>query len=303
MKLVKKIDIHVHTSASGWMSRLPDRPYATPRELISMYDQIGVERGVILPSISVETDFNTSSNYEAWLTAGEYPDRFSWFCNLDARMGSNSPDTDFTPYLRFMKEKGAKGVGEVCTNLPFDDPLVLNLFRHCEKNGMPLIFHIGERGHDYGIVDDFGLPRLEAALNECPGLRFLGHSQKFWAEISGDLKPDQRRGYPSGKIAPGGRLVALMRTYPNLCCDLSAGSGYNAMSRDPEFGYAFMEEFKDRLYYGTDICDPQNISSPMLKLARFLDDGVSDGKLSYEAYYKISRGNALELLGLEETEE
>jgi predicted TIM-barrel fold metal-dependent hydrolase len=302
MKLVKKIDIHVHTSASGWMSRLPDRPYATPEQLIGMYDRIGVERGVILPNISVETDFNTSSNYEAWLTVQKYPDRFSWFCNIDGHMGSNSPDTDFTPYMRFMKEKGAKGVGEVCTNLPFDDPLMLNLFRHCEKNGLPLTFHIGDPGHDYGIVDDIGLPRLEKAMNECPDLIFLGHSQKFWAEISGDLTAEQRAGYPTGKVVPGGRLLELMRNYPNLCGDLSAGSGYNAVSRDPDFGYAFLEEFQDRLFYGTDICDPANISSPMLKLARFLDDGVTEGKLSYDAYYKISRGNALRILEAEDTE-
>ena len=302
MKLVRKIDIHVHTSESGWMTRLPNRPYATPQQLIEMYDMIGVERGVLLPNITVETDFSTSSNYETWCTVQKWPDRFSWFCNLDGRMGSNSPETDFTPYLQFVKEKGAKGVGEVCTNLGFDDPLMLNLFRHCEKNSMPVDFHIGNPGRDYGIVDDIGLPRLEAAINACPDIRFLGHSQKFWAEISGDLTREQRDGYPTGKVAPGGRIVELMRRYPNLCGDLSAGSGYNAVSRDPDFGYAFMEEFQDRLYYGTDICDPENISSPMLKLAKFLDDGVIEGRLSYEAYYKISRGNALKLLGLEDTE-
>ena len=57
-----------------------------------------------------------------------------------------------------------------------------------------------------------------------------------------------------------------------------------------------MEEFQDKLYYGTDICDPRNIDSPMLKLASFLDEGVLSGKLSYEAYYKISRGNAEKLI-------
>ena len=129
-----------------------------------------------------------------------------------------------------------------------------------------------------------------------PNLRLLGHSQKFWAEISGDLTKEQRDGYPTGKVVPGGRLVELLRKYPNLCGDLSAGSGFNAVSRDPDFGYAFLEEFQDRMYYGTDICDPNNINSPMIRLASFLDEGVLSGKLSYEAYYKISRGNAEKLL-------
>ena len=298
MDTVKKIDIHVHSSESAWFSRPPDRRYATPAELIAIYDRIGVERGVLLPSINVEGDFQLSSNYEMKLVADKYPDRFSWFCNIDPRQGYNAPETDFTPYLLTCMENGARGVGEICANLPFDDPLMKNLFYHCEKNGLPVIFHIGNRGRDYGIVDSFGLPGLEGALAGFPKLRFFGHSQKFWAEISGDLKPEERDGYPTGPVAPGGRLVTLMRTYPNLCCDLSAGSGYNAMTRDPAFGYAFMEEFSDRLYYGTDICDPANIGSPMLKLAAFLDEGLTTGRLSPEAYYRISRGNAEKVLGL-----
>ncbi|MBQ7720934.1 MAG: hypothetical protein IJT56_10155 [Clostridia bacterium] len=302
MEKVKKIDIHVHTSESGWLTRLPDSRYATPEELIAIYDSIGVEKGVLLPNVTVEADFNTSSNYETWLTVQKWPDRFDWFCNLDARMGGNSPESDFTPYLKFVKEKGAKGVGEVSTNIYFDDPLMLNMFRHCEKNGMPLTFHIGDMGRDYGIVDDFGLPHLEAALSACPRLRFLGHSQKFWAEISGNLTRELRGGYPTGKVAPGGRLITLLREHPNLCCDLSAGSGYNALTRDPGFGYDFIEEFSDRLYYGTDICDPNNVTRPMLKLAAFLDEAAETGRISYEAYYKVSRGNALKLLGAENNE-
>ena len=79
-------------------------------------------------------------------------------------------------------------------------------------------------------------------------------------------------------------------------CDLSAGSGYNAVSRDPDFGYAFLEEFQDRCFFGTDICDPRNIDDVRVRLASFLDDGMKNGKLSYNAYEKISRGNAEDLL-------
>ena len=87
-----------------------------------------------------------------------------------------------------------------------------------------------------------------------------------------------------------------MCKYPNLCGDLSANSVYNAIARDPEFAYEFLEEFQDRLYYDTDICSPENIDHPMLKLASFLDDAVLNNKISYEAYLKISRLNALKLL-------
>ena len=54
--------------------------------------------------------------------------------------------------------------------------------------------------------------------------------------------------YPTPK-----RLIEMMRAHPNLHGDLSAGSGHNALSRDPAFGVRFLNEFQDRLYFGTDI--------------------------------------------------
>lgn len=85
-----------------------------------------------------------------------------------------------------------------------------------------------------------------------------------------------------------------MRKYPNLHGDLSAGSGYNAVTRDPEFGYDFLEEFQDRLYFGTDICAPEND----MRLSYWLDDAVESGKISREAYEKISRENAINNIGI-----
>ena len=105
-----------------------------------------------------------------------------------------------------------------------------------------MIFHFGGASGDYGVVDEFGLPRLEYVLDRFPALKVLGHSQRFWSLISGDAPVDVWNGYPKGRVAAGGRVVELMRRYGNLCGDLSAGSGYNALSRDPEFACDFIEE-------------------------------------------------------------
>jgi len=296
MKIVKKIDIHVHTSRKKGMLRTNEQTYAAPAELREMYDKIGVEKGVLLPSSNVECSYDNSTNSDMWEIAQNMPESFAWFCNIDPRMGENSPDTDFGRFLEYYKSMGAKGLGEICANLYFDDPRVLNLFKYCEKYDMSVTFHMGNMGNDYGLVDEIGMPRLEKVLQMFPNLKVFGHSQKFWAEISGDLTEEQRAGYPTGKVAPGGRLVELMRKYPNLYGDMSAGSGYNAFSRDPDFGYAFIEEFQDRLFFGTDICAPENITNPMLKLAGFLDEGMLEGRISYDAYYKVSRGNAEKIL-------
>lgn len=297
-KIVKKIDIHAHASISGWPAFTPTLALPTPEELIAMYDEIGVEKGVLLPLIT-NTVYQPTSNYEMYQIVQKYPDRFEWFCIFDPWQTINSPDTDFTPYLEFCKEKGAKGVGEVCANVPFDDPRMENLMRHCEKANMPFTIHIGLDGGEYGIADEpEGLPKLEKALQKFPNLRILGHSQRFWYELSKYEYRDPDYNFNRGKVIPGGRVVELLRRYPNLLCDLSAGSGYNAMTRDPEFTYAFMEEFADRLYYGIDICHNKAMESDMVKLAAFLDDAMLNGKISYDTYYKISRGNAEKLLGL-----
>ena len=295
-KIVKKIDIHVHTSESKWLG-YGGSAFATPEELIEMYDMLGVERGVLLPISN--SAMVTSSNYENKLIADKYPDRFSWFCSFDPRQCNNEATTDFMPFLKECIDNGAKGVGEITANMPIDDPITFNFFSQVEKCNLPLTFHIGKLGGDYGLVDGVGLYGLEKALKTFPNLKFLGHSQKFWAEISKLSNEEERNGYPTGRVVEG-RVVELMRKYPNLLGDLSAGSGYNAISRDSEFGYKFLEEFADRLYYGTDICSVKNITNPMLKTAKFLDDAMLNGKISYETYYKVSRGNAIKLLGLKE---
>ena len=66
------------------------------------------------------------------------------------------------------------------------------------------------------------------------------------------------------------------------------------MARDPEFGYAFLEEFQDRLLFATDICDPRN----KLDLFLFLNEAVGNGHISRSAYKKISYKNAERLLGI-----
>lgn len=290
---MKKIDIHVHATLKKVIDFAgTSTSYATAEELLTMYGKLGIGMGVILPEVHPECSNYIQSNEEALEIVNKYPGEFYWFCNINPHMGHNSPKTDLSYYLNYYKSLGAKGVGELCCNLYFDDPLVENLFYHCEKCRMPVIFHMGSQiGNCYGLVDELGLYRLEKELAKFPDLLFLGHSQLFWSEISADVDAGTRNKYPAGKVIPG-RIVELMRKYPNLCGDLSAGSGFNAITRDPEFGYSFLEEFQDRLYFGTDICSPEND----MKLSFWLDEALKNCSISQEAYNKICRDNALKLL-------
>jgi predicted TIM-barrel fold metal-dependent hydrolase len=186
------------------------------------------------------------------------------------------------------------GVGEYLPNIPLDDPINMNLYTQVEEIGLPLTFHLApEQGGHYGCVDEIGLPRLERVLQSFPDLVYLAHAQVFWSEISADVTGVERMGYPEGKVTPG-RVVELMRRYPNLHGDLSANSGYNAISRDLEFGLCFLEEFQDRLYFGTDIAH----AVQDLPLVSYLRDLRARDLISEDAYDKVTWGNASRLLGL-----
>ncbi len=93
---------------------------------------------------------------------------------------------------------------------------------------------------------------LERVLEQSPETTFLGHAPGFWACISDDGK-HLTDAYPQGKVVGEGKLVKLLRQYPNLCCDISASSGRTALSRDPEFAKGFLTEFQDRVLYARDM--------------------------------------------------
>jgi len=288
------IDIHTHVTPDKSTVRPDGTTYTTPEELLAMLDKAGIDKAVLLPMPIPEGNHRHVSSEDVIAITARYPDRFIPFCSVDPRGMNNSPESNFIPSLEYYKSAGCKGVGEMTANLAFDNPLVENLFRQCEIVGMPLLFHIGPQfGGCYGLVDDLHLPKLEGALRKFPNLIFIGHSQPFWSEISADVTDQTRAGYPKGKVIPG-RVPELLRKYTNLYGDLSAGSGFNSVSRDPEFGCAFMEEFQDRLLFGTDICATHN-DTP---LVRYLHEAHDAGKISHEVFEKITWRNADRLLGL-----
>jgi len=304
MELVKKIDIHVHTDMWGG-NELPrqngDR-FATPEELRAFFDKAGIEKGVLLPSVSPEALFAFQSNERTAEIVAKYPDTFVWFMGLDPRMGYNDPNCDFSRIIEHYKKLGARGIAELTVNLPVDCELLDNLFFHAAKCDMPVTIHLApddEPLRNYGIMDSLGLPRLERMLKKHPKLKILGHSMMFWSHISGDITREHMNGFPGGRVTEGGATVRLMREYEFLYGDMSAGSGANAVMRDPEFGCRFIEEFQDKLYFGTDICSPKQVSH-RLRLPMWLDEMVAAGKISEQAYRKVCRENAVKLLGLDE---
>ena len=285
----KKIDIHLHLSERP----IPDglgMKISSGAEMLPHLDELGIGFGIIMSSGEKQAMFG--SNASCRRIAEQYPDRYAWMCGLDEM----EPETVYER-LKQYREEGAVGVGELAVNHRLDHPFLEAVFQAAEALGLPVLFHMSpEEGFQYGVVDEPGLPLLERALNKYPKLIFIGHSQPFWHEISGDAGKSREERYEWGKgpVTPGGRLGQLFEKYPNLYGDLSANSGGCAMMRDEAFGLAFLEAWKDRLMFGTDMVNV-DMEFP---LGGWLDQKVEEGALSFTACQAIVSGNAKRIFGL-----
>ena len=262
-------------------------------------DRYGIDKACVLPlSDCPEGNYLASSTEEVITACARYPERLIPFCLVHPRYGDNSPEMDFSGLLADYKARGCVAMGEMVANLWIDDPHGVNLWQQAGKAGLPVLFDMTARvGTHYGVVDDPGLPRLERVLDACPDTIFIGHGPTFWAEISPNSADEDRAAYPTAPFEGDGAVARLMQKYSNLWADTSAGSGYNALTRVPEYGVAFLERFQDQILFGTDNCTSVATDRDMAAVY-LLRDSREQGKLSKEACRKISHGNAVRLLGL-----
>ena len=114
------------------------------------------------------------------------------------------------------------------------------------------------------------------------------HGPYWWREISKDNT--SKNWAPRGKVKPGGRAEYLLQKYPNVFGDLSANSGYNAVSRDEEYGMKFLEKNCHKLLFGTDILMP-GMETPMV-------DFIRKASISRKAFELITYRNAEHILSI-----
>ena len=184
---------------------------------------------------------------------------------------------------------GVRVYGELKLRMMYDNPDAIRMYRFCGEKGLPVLVHIDyefDTGYRYPRPNWWyggGIDAFERAIQACPETTFIGHAPGFWAHISGDTQYN-KVSYPSGKVEPGGKMIDMLRNLPNLYCDTSAGSGCNALKRDPEFAKDFLIEFQDRILYGRDYFD--NVHQEF----------INSLDLPAEVLEKIYSGNALKLV-------
>lgn len=237
------IDTHTHLFYQG---RLPNEaPGITAEQLVDTMNRRGIDKSVMLP---METPEYTSGYcLTDWVieAAERFPERLIPFIHIDPRKPSCLELIE-----HFARHPLVKGFGEFVDTLAFDDPLRMRIYAKCGELGLPTVF-FGAGAHSW---DEVGLPRLEKCLKEYPDTIFIGHGPRWWEAISAE--DDGQCTYPKTPVVPGGVADRLLQEYPNMYADISAGSGYNAMTRDPEFTQGFIRRNWKKLLFATDYLCP-----------------------------------------------
>ncbi len=273
------IDTHTHLHYTG---RIPgERIGVSAEQLVDKMNENGIAKSVVLPIESPEVGTCICMTETVIEAALKYPERLIPFIHVDPRMPRSEQVIEhFCNTCDLIK-----GFGETVDGLPIDDPLHKKIYAKCSDLGLPLVFY----GSSYSNFDEVGLPRLESCLQEFPDLIFIGHGPRWWNAISAD--DDASCGYPDTPVVAGGAADRLLQEYDNMHADISAGSGYNAMSRDPEFTQGFLERNWRKILFATDYLSAGQ-EQPQIQWLR-------ETPMAEEHREAIAEGNARRILRLD----
>lgn len=242
------IDIHQHTDYAG---RSHD-------ELIKHQRTMGVKQTILLPagtpSFGASTHYgksnglqvNSSGNDVCYEIASRYPGEFYFGANEVPDI--EGADKEIEKYLK----KGARIIGEVKFGIRADSEPMCKIYKLAEHYDVPVLLHWQYQMYTYGYED------FHKILEKFPKVNFIGHAQSWWANIDKN-HIDQSVLYPGGKVMPGGITDRLLKDYPNMFADMSAGSGLNAITRDEDHAKGFLVRHQDKLLYGSDCSDSKGL--------------------------------------------
>jgi predicted TIM-barrel fold metal-dependent hydrolase len=163
--------------------------------------------------------------------------------------------------LRGNLQRGAVGIGEMKFHVAVDSPEMHRVYKLAEEMRVPLLIHFEHETYNTGIE------RFGSILKAYPKVNFIGHAQTWWGNISADLNPLEL--YPKGPVKTGGLTDRLLSNYANMYGDLSAGSGLNSLTRDPDFAAGFVARHSRKLIWGSD-CDCRDGKGGGIKSGRCL---------------------------------
>lgn len=267
----KLIDCHLHINH---FDRSVD-------DTIRHMDATGTEKAFVLPLETGEGGVVLRS--ETVLHAfHKYPDRIIPFCQTDIRQ------PDVLERIKAYHLLGCRGIGEQKEHLPLNDKRVEAVIALCDELNWPITIHFqdGKNGYNQGLAE-----HLATYLKRYKKVRILAHAQTWWANISADVPPAEKTLYPTGPVKRGGLIERLLGEFPNLYADMSAGSGFNALSRDEEYTAQLIEKYPRQFLFGCD-CPCRDGKGENFKgmcystqLQKFLQRIISDQEILEDVCY------------------
>jgi len=239
------IDIHQHVGYSG---RPDDVLFAHQRAM-------GITKTILLPAgrpvNSASTHEGISNGLQAKCLGNEACYRIARARPYEYLFGANEvPDLpDATREIEKYLKRGAVVIGEQKFGVECDSPEMQKIYQLAAAYRVPVLMHWQYQMYNYGFE------RFYRMLEKYPHTSFVGHAQTWWANIDKNYKDDASNLYPKGKVAPGGLTDRYLGDYPNMYGDLSAGSGLNALTRDPDHAREFIQRHQNKLIYGSDCND------------------------------------------------
>lgn len=267
------IDIHQHTNYVG----------RSDADLVRHQKTMGVTTTVLLPAgryYGLDAECGGNESVEA--LAKKHPKSFVFFANELPYL------KEADAVIRAHLNNGAIGIGEQKFRVLADSGYLDRMAGIARDFDVPILLHFWDA--DYNME----MERFHKVLEKFPTVNFIGHAQSWWGHVDKNHNPKVI--YPRGRVTAGGLTDRWLADYPNIFGDLSAGSGLNALRRDPDFTPGFLERHQEKLMFGSDCPDKEGRGAGCIG-AQLLST-VRQYAGSKERERKILYGNAKRVLKL-----
>ncbi len=303
------IDVHSHTSMSN---------IKTPADVdawVRTMDEVGVERSVVFTGAT-----GAAFDRQVELYLKRYPARFQLWCDFDTA-NFDAPDYPERAVKELVRcyQRGARGVGEITDKgsgvqdatlpsgkrLHLDDPRLDLVWKKCAELKLPVNFHVAdhpscwrplgpkqERTPDFQHFNLHGkdvlsyeelLARRDRLLARHPQTTFiLCHLSNQGHDLAA--------------------LAKVLDRFPNLYVDIAARD--YELGRQPRNARRFLEFYRDRVLYGTDMGRQKEMYQGWWRLLETADEYLP-GRIWWRYYAlelpppvleSLYRANALRLL-------
>ena len=299
---MRAIDAHNHVGR--WLSPSGDWLFSDREKLIDLLDEANVE---LLVNLDGKWGDELSENIERY--DRRYPGRFITYCHLDWELFQSGGVKPLLAQLRDNASRGARGLKVWKTlglhyrdesgNLIFpDDERISDVFDLAAELHLPITIHTADPVAFFTPLDEKN-ERLHE-LQAHPEWWFGGAGMPTFAQLMDSLEKliaaHPKTTFVGAHVGCYPETLdwvsRMLSTYANFSVDL--GGRVGEIGRNPDRARKFIEDFSDRVLFGTDDFPPTRTG--YRTFFRFLE--TDDKDFSYDPDYEIPRQGNWTVSGL-----